>query len=176
MDGSTRRTSRLLRRLRIQERLPHAHRCGRAARATQFNRAIDVYLTQMPAVRVIEASGPGDFGAKGSNQVIIWESLMDAETLAAHGEHRDGLCPGIHRSEEQWADRVEAPPKMLGFAMDTLQRYLVDIGPLGPDKGQGGKYPVPTARLFGRGAGRLLRRQIANLQRQLRPARLQGGR
>jgi hypothetical protein len=35
---------------------------------------------------------------------------------------------------------VEAPPKMLGFAMDTLQRFLVDIGPLGPDKGQGGKY------------------------------------
>ena len=29
---------------------------------------------------------------------------------------------------------------MLGFAMDALQRYLVDIGPLGPDKGQGGKY------------------------------------
>jgi hypothetical protein len=35
---------------------------------------------------------------------------------------------------------VEAPPKMLGNAMDTLQRFLVDIGPLGPDKGQGGKY------------------------------------
>ena len=29
---------------------------------------------------------------------------------------------------------------MLGFAMDALQRYLVDIGPLGPDKGKGGKY------------------------------------
>ena len=29
---------------------------------------------------------------------------------------------------------------MLGFAMDALQRYLVDIGPPGPDKGQGGKY------------------------------------
>ena len=35
---------------------------------------------------------------------------------------------------------VEAPPKMLGAAMDTLQRFLVDIGPLGPDKGKGGKY------------------------------------
>ena len=35
---------------------------------------------------------------------------------------------------------VEAPPKMLGAAMDTLQRLLVDIGPLGPDKGKGGKY------------------------------------
>ena len=29
---------------------------------------------------------------------------------------------------------------MLGAAMDTLQRFLVDIGPLGPDKGKGGKY------------------------------------
>ena len=36
---------------------------------------------------------------------------------------------------------VEAPPKMLGFAMDALKRYLIDIGPLGPDKGNGGKYP-----------------------------------
>jgi hypothetical protein len=35
---------------------------------------------------------------------------------------------------------LEAPPKMLGLAMDALQRFLVDIGPLGPDKGQGGKY------------------------------------
>ena len=29
---------------------------------------------------------------------------------------------------------------MLGFAMDALQRYPVDIGIPGPDKGQGGKY------------------------------------
>ncbi|MEZ0389241.1 MAG: DUF1254 domain-containing protein, partial [Verrucomicrobium sp.] len=35
---------------------------------------------------------------------------------------------------------LEAPPKMLGFAMDALQRYLVDIGALGPDKGRGGKF------------------------------------
>jgi hypothetical protein len=29
---------------------------------------------------------------------------------------------------------------MLGLAMDTLQRWIVDIGPPGPDKGKGGKY------------------------------------
>ena len=29
---------------------------------------------------------------------------------------------------------LEAPPKMLGLAMDALQRYLVDIGIPGPDK------------------------------------------
>ena len=31
---------------------------------------------------------------------------------------------------------------MLGFLQDGLQRYLADIGPLGADKGQGGKFLV----------------------------------
>ena len=31
---------------------------------------------------------------------------------------------------------------MLGFLQDGLQRYLADIGPLGPDKGKGGKFLV----------------------------------
>ena len=58
---------------------------------------------------------------------------------------------------------VEAPPKMLGFAMDALQRFLVDIGLPGPDKGQGGKYLCSSAGLCRPGAGRLLRRQVADL-------------
>ena len=37
---------------------------------------------------------------------------------------------------------VEAPPHMLGAIQDGLQRWIVDIGPLGPDKGQGGKFLV----------------------------------
>jgi hypothetical protein len=35
---------------------------------------------------------------------------------------------------------VEAPPHMLGFFQDGLQRYLADVGPLGADKGTGGKF------------------------------------
>src|SRR5262245_20545054 len=37
---------------------------------------------------------------------------------------------------------VEAPPKMLGFMQNGIQRYIIDIGPLGPDKGRGGKFLV----------------------------------
>ena len=37
---------------------------------------------------------------------------------------------------------IEAPPRMLGFVQDGFQRYLADIGPLGPDKGAGGKFLV----------------------------------
>ena len=31
---------------------------------------------------------------------------------------------------------------MLGFVQDGLQHYLADIGPLGPDKGKGGKFLI----------------------------------
>jgi hypothetical protein len=37
---------------------------------------------------------------------------------------------------------IEAPPKVLGFIMDTWQYPLEDIGALGPDKGQGGPFLI----------------------------------
>src|SRR5215813_13884123 len=44
----------------------------------KFNRAVEVYLTQIPAVSIIESRrGARDFGANRSNQAIIWEQLMD---------------------------------------------------------------------------------------------------
>jgi hypothetical protein len=45
-------------------------------------------------------------------------------------------------SQSGRATVVEAPPKMLGFLQDGLQRYLADIGPLGADKGKGSKLLV----------------------------------
>src|SRR5262245_53180484 len=48
----------------------------------KFNRAIEVYLTQIPAVAVMETRrGIRRFGVDKSNKVIIWETLMDARTL-----------------------------------------------------------------------------------------------
>src|SRR5262245_5915361 len=39
----------------------------------KFNRAVEVYLTQLPAVSMIESRrGAHNFGAKKSNQAIIW--------------------------------------------------------------------------------------------------------
>ena len=107
----------------------------------KYNRAIEVYLTEMPAVAIIESRrGIRDFGAKRSNQVVIWESLMDAKTLVLTANTETVYGMGFLDLKGDGATVVEAPPKMLGAAMDTLQRFLVDIGPLGPDKGKGGKY------------------------------------
>src|SRR5436190_1036889 len=47
----------------------------------KFNRAIEVYLTQIPPIGVAaEHRGLADFGAKRPNQTVIRETLMDAAT------------------------------------------------------------------------------------------------
>jgi hypothetical protein len=107
----------------------------------KFNRAVDVFLAQIPPVSVAaEHRGLGDFGAKRSNQIVIWESLMDAETILLTANAETVYALGKLDLKTDGPTVVEAPPKMLGLAMDALQRFLVDIGALGPDKGQGGKY------------------------------------
>ena len=106
-----------------------------------FNRAIEVYLTQIPAVGLIESRrGVREFGATHPNQVIIWETLMDAKSLVLTANTETVYGMGFLDLKSDGATVFEAPPKMLGAAMDILQRFLVDIGPVGPDKGKGGKY------------------------------------
>lgn len=107
----------------------------------KFNRAIEVYLTQMPVVSLAaEHRGLAAFGVGSFNEVIMWESLLDAETLMLTPNPETVYALGHMDLKSTGPIVMEAPPKMLGFAMDVRQRYLVDIGPLGPDKGKGGKY------------------------------------
>lgn len=107
----------------------------------KFNRAVETYLTQMPAVAIIEQRrGMREFGASKANQVIIWESLMDAKTILLTPNTETVYGLGFLDLKEDGPTVFEAPPQMLGLAMDTIQRYLVDIGMAGPDKGKGGKY------------------------------------
>ena len=61
---------------------------------------------------------------------------------AADRKHRDSLRSHHLDLKTDGPTVVEAPPHMLGFLQDGLQRYLADIGPLGPDKGKGGKFLV----------------------------------
>ncbi|WP_395396206.1 DUF1254 domain-containing protein (plasmid) [Novosphingobium sp. BL-8A] len=106
----------------------------------KFNRAIEVYLTQIPAVAVMETRrGFERFGVKGSDQTIVWETLMDAKTLLLTANTETVYCLGFLNLHDG-PMVFEAPPSMLGNAMDAVQRFLVDFGPLGPDKGEGGKY------------------------------------
>jgi hypothetical protein len=82
------------------------------------------------------------FGARTPQQMVIWENLMDAKTVLLTANTETVYAVGHLDLKTDGPTVVEAPPRMLGFVQDGLQRYLTDIGPLGPDKGAGGKFLI----------------------------------
>src|SRR5215510_8160800 len=111
--------------------------------AQKVNRAIEVYLTQMmPVSEIAVREGLRAFGSKTPQQVVIWEDLMDAGTVLLTANTETVYAITHLDLKKDGPTVVEAPPKMLGFLQNGVQRYLMDIGPLGPDKGQGGKFLV----------------------------------
>jgi hypothetical protein len=113
----------------------------RLADVLVLNRAIEVYLAQMPAVswfnvwRGISAAGSGT-----PNQFVIWESLMNAQTLLLTGNSETvyGLVSLDLRRDGPVV--IETPPGMLGGINDMWQHSIMDVGPTGADKGNGGKF------------------------------------
>jgi hypothetical protein len=104
-------------------------------------RAIEVYLTNIMEVSEIAVhEGLQAFGATRPQQVVVWEDLLDARTLLLTGNTETVYAITHLDLKADGPTVVEAPPHMLGFAQNGLQRHLADVGPLGPDKGQGGKF------------------------------------
>ena len=109
----------------------------------KVSRAVEVYTTQL--MRVGERAlreGLKVFGATRSNQVVVWENLMDASTILLTANTETVYAIFHLDLQAQGPTVVEAPAHMLGAIQDGLQRYIADIGPLGADKGQGGKFLV----------------------------------
>ena len=109
----------------------------------KLNRAVEVYTTQlMPVSEIGLREGLRAFGAKTPQQVVIWEQLMDARTVLLTANTETVYALAHLNLKADGPTVVEAPPHMLGFLQDGLQRYLADVGPLGADKGKGGKFLV----------------------------------
>ncbi len=116
---------------------------SRLLETQKLNRAIEVYTTQMMRVSEIGLrEGMRAFGAKTPQQVVIWENLMDAKTLLLTANTETVYALGHIDLKTNGPAVIEAPAKMLGFVQDGFQRYVTDIGPLGPDKGKGGKFVI----------------------------------
>jgi hypothetical protein len=107
----------------------------------KLNRAVEVYTTQlMPVSEIGLREGLRAFGARTPQQVVIWEQLMDAGTVLLTANTETVYALAHLNLKTNGPTVVEAPPHMLGFLQDGLQRYLSDVGPLGADKGNGGKF------------------------------------
>jgi hypothetical protein len=108
-----------------------------------LNRAVEVYTTQMMRVsEVAVREGMRAFGSRTPQQVVIWEKLMDAKTVLLTANTETVYAIAHLDLKADGPTVIEAPPHMLGFIQDGFQRYLADIGPLGADKGAGGKFLV----------------------------------
>jgi hypothetical protein len=120
---------------------PEGDTTMRLREALHFHRAVEIYLAQMHGVSWYHVwSGVAEWGAATPNQVVLWENLMDAETLLLTGncETVYGLCALDLKRDGPVV--VEAPAGLLGGFLDLWQRPIMDIGATGRDQGKGGKF------------------------------------
>ena len=106
-----------------------------------FQRAVQAYLLGLPAVNMAAfRKGLTQLGP-AITTILTFEDLMDSHTLwltANNNTPYTWMWLDLHDGPVV----MEVPPSVLGMYNDAWGRYLEDIGLLGPDKGQGGKYLV----------------------------------
>jgi hypothetical protein len=105
-----------------------------------FARGVEAFLSGIPATSVYAAcEGLSQAGAKRNGGVTITEDLLDARTLMLTPNSTTVyviLCLDLKDGPMV----VDIPPGVLGPVDDAFSRYVTDVGLVGPDKGNGGKY------------------------------------
>jgi hypothetical protein len=104
-----------------------------------FQRAVQAYLLALaPVNQVSNRKGILEVGPANTT-VPIFETMMNARSIF--------LTPNNNTPYTWfWLDLrngplvVEVPPKVLGLIDDMWYHFVTDIGLVGPDKGEGGKY------------------------------------
>ena len=130
----------------------------------KLNRAIEVYTTQMMRVSEIGLrEGLRAFGARTPQHVVIWENLMDAKTVLLTANTETVYALSHLDVKTDGPTVVEAPPHMLGFIQDGLQRYLSRRRSARAGQGCGRKIPDPAAGLHRDRARGIFRISLADL-------------
>ncbi len=104
-----------------------------------FQRAMQAYLQGLPAVQLIAArTGLLQWGPVNRTAVVL-EDKLDSRTLFQGGNANTVYW-------WMWLDThggpvvLELPPQVYGTLTDAWSRWVSDLGLVGPDKGQGGKF------------------------------------
>ena len=109
-----------------------------------FLRGVEVFLNFIPAASLESVRlGHVEMNASKSNQAIIFDQLMDSNPLFLTGNTDTVYCSVILDLETDGPTVVELPAKSgPGTVNDAFFRFVIDMGPTGPDKGKGGKYLI----------------------------------
>lgn len=108
-----------------------------------FHRATQVVLWSLPAMTLwaMKKGSEAQFG-KGSNVFPIWKGRLTAETLVSTPNSDVIYGMGYLDLQKDGPTVIEVPPKLQGILDDFWHRPLTDVGFVGPDKGEGGKYLI----------------------------------
>jgi len=104
-----------------------------------FQRAVQAYLLGLPAVSMLSMrNGLLEWGP-ANNTVVTWETLLDSRALVLTANSNSPYtCIWIDLNNGPVV--LEIPPKVLGMINDFWSLFVIDLGMVGPDKGEGGKY------------------------------------
>jgi len=109
-----------------------------------FLRGVEVFLNGIPATSIEGIRrGMAELKATESNQVVIFDQLMDSNPLFLTGNTDTVYALAILDLERDGPTVVDVPagcgPSTVN---DAFFRFVTDMGAPGPDRGQGGKYLI----------------------------------
>jgi hypothetical protein len=109
-----------------------------------FLRGTEVFLNFIPAASIESFRlGHATIGATKTNQLVIYDQLLDANPLLLTGNTDTVYCIGFLDLQTDGPTVVEVPPGSgPGTVNDAFFRFVVDMGAPGPDRGKGGKYLI----------------------------------
>lgn len=108
-----------------------------------LQRGVNVFLDEMRAVSSLALrEGLRALGVTQSNQVAVFETLMDSKALWLTANSETVYASTFLNLKTDGPTVIESPPMVLGILDDMWMRYIGDTGNAGPDRGQGGKYLV----------------------------------
>ncbi len=106
-----------------------------------FLRGVETFLNGIPAAS-LEAirRGMESVGATRSNQVLIFDELMDSTPLFLTGNSSTVYASAFLDLKRDGPTVIEVPAGTgPGIVNDAYFRSVIDLGPPGPDRGQGGR-------------------------------------
>ena len=109
-----------------------------------FLRGVETFLNGIPATSIEGIRlGHERLGLTNSNQALIFDDLMDSNPLFLTGNTSTVYCSVILDLKKDGPTVVEVPPGSgPGTVNDAYFRFVIDMGPPGPDRGKGGKYLI----------------------------------
>ncbi|EAW35231.1 DUF1254 domain-containing protein [Lyngbya sp. PCC 8106] len=108
-----------------------------------FYRAVEVFTQNTFGVSLYAMrKSLANAGFGKANQVSVWKNRMDSKSILLTANSETVYAMTFLDLKGDGPTVIESPPKALGLINDMWMRYIGDMGMMGPDKGEGGKFLI----------------------------------